>query len=219
MKTCISCALILSAFLPFGCVSGPLARQAPSASPSAPNVYSACTCLPTDLRRVAVLPVTCDGSFDAKAGRDALQPVLIAELTKTRAFEVAPVSREQLGAVTGKSEWSADEVLPSDFFTSLRTSTGCDAVLFCRLKQFRAYPPLAIGWDLKLVDARRNTVLWAVDEVFDSGKPEVASAAKRYYTQDVQRSETIGDPEVFLMSPRLFGQYSAATSVAALPAR
>jgi hypothetical protein len=215
MKSAITCALVLTAFVPFGCVSGPLVPQVTSAS----NVYSANTRLPADLRRVAVLPVTCDGGFEASAGRDALQPVLVAELTKTRAFEVVPVSREQLGAVTGKSEWSADEVLPSDFFTRLRACTGCDAVLFCRLKQFRAYPPLAVGWDLKLVDASRRTVLWAVDEIFDSGKPAVANAAKRYYTQAVGRTETIVDPEVFLMSPRLFGQYSAAASLAALLAR
>ena len=215
MKSGITCALVLSTFLPFGCVSGPLARQAPSAS----NVYSASTRLPADLRRVAVLPVTCDGSFEAEAERDVLQPVLTAELTKTSAFEVAPVSREQLRAVTGKSQWCADEVLPSDFFTRLRASTGCDAVMFCRLKHFRAYPPVAVGWDLKLVDASRGRVLWAVDEVFDSGKPAVAKAAERYYAQAVGRSETIGDPEVFLMSPRLFGQYSAAASLSALPAR
>ena len=215
MKTGITCTLLISAFLSFGCASSPLVRQASSAS----NVYSASTRLPADLRRVAMLPVTCDGSFEARAGRDALQPVLLAELTKTRAFEVAPVSREQLSVVTGRAEWSADEVLPSDFFTGLRAATGCDAVLFCRLKQFRAYPPLAVGWDLKLVDASHRTVLWAVDEVFDSGKPAVANAAKQYYLQAGGRSETIADPEVFLMSPRLFGQYSAAASLAALPAR
>jgi hypothetical protein len=215
MKSVITSALVLCAFLPFGCVSSPVVRQAPSAS----NVYSASAHLPADLRRVAVLPVTCDGSFEAKAGRDVLQPELIAELTKTRAFEVAPVSREQLGAVTGKSEWSADEVLPADFFTGLRAATGCDAVLFCRLKQFRAYPPLSVGWDLKLVDASRRTVLWAVDDVFDSGKPAVANDAKQYYAQAAAHSGTIGDPELFLMSPRLFGQYSAAASLAALPAR
>jgi hypothetical protein len=145
--------------------------------------------------------------------------VLVAELIKTSAFEVTPVSREQLRAATGRSEWTADEVLPSDFCSHVRAITGCDAVLFCRLRQFRAYPPLIVGWDLKLVDASQCSVLWAVDEVFDSGKPAVASAAQGYYARAIGRGTLAGDPEMIMMSPRLFGQYAAASSLEALPAR
>ncbi|HTS18829.1 MAG TPA: hypothetical protein VMP11_14740 [Verrucomicrobiae bacterium] len=214
MKPPIASALILAAGLLSGCTSVRAVRQADPA----PNAYSARVHLPSDLRRVVVLPVTCDNTPDAEVGRDALQPVLLAELTKVNAFEVVPISPDQLRAVTGKSRWEATELLPPDLFSRLHAATGCDAVLFCRLKQFRAYPPLSVGWDLRLVEVNQRSVLWAVDQVFDAGKTEVASAAQRYYARSEERSATIADPESVLMSPRLFGQYAAAASLAVLPA-
>jgi hypothetical protein len=214
MKLVVALGLTFGALFHAGCASAPAIGQAEPVS----NVYGAVACLPAQLRRVAVLPVTCEYNSDAEAGRDTLQPVLLAELAKTSAFEVVPVDHEQLEAITGRPAWAAHEVLPSDFFSRMREATGCDAVLFCRLKQFRAYPPLAVEWDLKLVDANRRSILWATDEVFDSGEPSVAGAARRYYAQAIGHSSAIGDPSAILMSPRLFGQYAAAASLAALPA-
>ncbi|HVM59862.1 MAG TPA: hypothetical protein VMV72_03265 [Verrucomicrobiae bacterium] len=216
MKPSIASALMLTAVLSSGCAFIRLTGQTDSA-PNA-NVYCAANRLPANLRRVAVLPVTCDDNLQAEAGRDALQPVLLAELAKTAAFEVVPLGREQLRAITGQSEWAANEVLPGDLLSRLRAATGCDAVLFCHLRQFRAYPPLAVGWDLKLVDAGQRSVLWAVDEVFDAGDPAVARAAAQYFARAEQRSAIASDPDSILMSPRLFGQYAAASSFAALPA-
>ncbi|MGD1019099.1 MAG: hypothetical protein ABSA12_07240 [Verrucomicrobiia bacterium] len=214
MKFVVTLALTIGALFHGGCTSAPADRRAEPVN----NVYSAVTRIPEPLRRVAVLPVTCEDDSDAEAGRDALQPVLLAELAKTSAFEVVPVSPEQLCAITGRSAWAAHEVLPSDFFSRMREATGCDAVLFCRLKQFRAYPPLAVEWDLKLVDANQRAIVWATDEVFDSGEPSVASAARRYYVQAIGHTPVVGDPGTILMSPRLFGQYAAAASLTALPA-
>ncbi len=216
MKPCPALALTFAALLLGGCASS---GSAGHPAVWMPNVYRTSNALPAGLRRVAVLPVTCESGVDAEAGRDALQPVLLAELSKTGAFQVVPVSPEDMRALTGRSFWSANEVLPSDFFERLRKATACDAVLFCQLKHFRAYPPVAVGWDLKLVEADHRSILWALDEVFDAGQPSIACAAQHYYAQATRPPSSLGDAQLVLLSPRLFGQYAAASSLAAMPAR
>jgi hypothetical protein len=179
--------------------------------------------LPGDVRRVAVLPLTCDGARAVVAeGRDALEPVLRTELGKTRRFELVVVSPDTLRRLTGRNQWAADEALPADFFQALRAETGCDAVLFSRLTEFRPYPPLAVGWRLHLVDCRgaeEKEIWWAVDEVFDAGKDEVAAAAVRFHDQFAKSGQPFADTRTVLRSPRGFGQYAAATALGTMPWR
>lgn len=214
MKRLIALALTIGALFHGGCTSAPATRQP---DPSA-NVYHAVARLPQTVRLVAVLPLTSDADPNTDHGREALQPVLLSEIAKTTAFEMVAVDPEQLRAITGRATWNVQDVLPSDFLTRLHAATGCDAVLFCRLTHFRSYPPMAVGWDLKLVDINSRALLWAVDQVLDSGQPAVARAAREYYDQAIHVPPPKGDPSSVLQSPRLFGQYAAAMAVETIPA-
>ena len=181
------------------------------------NVYRAVAQLPPQVHRIAVLPVTVAATdLATEDGRDALEPVLYEELQKRAVADVVVVTREELWNLTGKREWTAAEALPDDFFERLHQATGCDAVAFCHLTQFRAYPPLEVGWKLQLVDVQKR-VLWAVDEVFDGGNPVVAAAARRYGSQRFQASPDA--PGTVLLSPRQFGQYAAAMVLETIPSR
>lgn len=184
------------------------------------NVFLTASKLPGDVKRVAVLPLACDErQTDLVAGREALQPVLVVELVKSKKFEVVEVSPEELWRLTGRADWTGAEILPADFLAALNKACGCDAVLFSELTEFHPYPPLAVGWRLKLVDIRRKETIWAGDEHFDAGKPAVMAAA-RHYQQEEQRPLE-GDTTIWLAanSPRWFGQYSIASLLDTLPAR
>ncbi len=196
-----------------GCKTAPKVTQA---GPSI-NMYRVNSQLPQTVRRVAVLPLTADGEIGADQGTDTLQPVLYSEIAKAAAFETVVISPEQLRALTGRATWNAQDVLPADFLTRLHAATHCDAVLFCRLTQYRPYPPMAVGWNLKLVDVSSRNVLWAVDQVLDSGEPVVAMSAREYYNQAINVPPPKGDPGSVLLSPRLFGQYAAAVVVETIP--
>lgn len=184
------------------------------------NVFVAVHQLPADLRRVAVLPLACDGQrTDLMEGRDALGPVLLAELIKAKKFEVVPVPPGELSRLTGRADWSGEEVLPAGFFGLLKKEYGCDAVLFCQLTEFEPYPPLAVGWRLRLVTVRGQKTLWAGDEQFDAGKPAVMVGA-RYYQQREERQFDDGTAVwLALNSPSRFGQYSITCLFDTLPAR
>lgn len=204
----------------------PLPKPVVTPDPS-DNVFSLSPHLAADVRRVAVLPLVSEGSSSERVqGCETLGPILLAELVKTGRFEVVAVTPKHLQFQTGRSGWTGAEKLPVDFFDSLQRGSGCDAVLFCELTDYHAYPPLAVGWRLKLVDVRTHQILWAVDKLFDADLPDVSKDAHRQHptswtalfdwngTQDSARNDWFMDN-----SPRQFGQYTASKLLSTLPTR
>src|ERR1035441_7903692 len=68
---------------------------------------------------------------------------------------------------------------------------GCAPTLIPLIRRFTSPPawvnctrrrntPLAVGWRLKLVDARSGQIIWSVDELFDAARPGVFRAAQRF---------------------------------------
>lgn len=184
------------------------------------NVFAWGSTLPPQVRRVALLPMACDrDNAEMLVGRDALEPILRAELAKLRRFELAPVSAQKLQARFGYAGWDCEDALPQGLFSWLSGECGCDAVLFARLTTFRAYAPLAVGWRLRLVDVRTSATLWEGDEVFDGAEPAVQAGARHYQLAQLQDGLHCPDPWVIGNSPRQFGQYAAAQLLATLPGR
>lgn len=209
-----------------GCASTPVAPYLETPGYYRPsNVYIYSMTLPAALRRVALLPVTtASGDASQQAGVEALEPVVASELGKTKRFEVVALSGEQLQQLTGKAAWRADEMLPMDFFDRLQKATGSDAVMFCQLTKYQAYPPLATGWKLTLASkataaSKQAQILWSVDDVLDAGEPKVEKAARTYYSQHVHPEQPAGDPVTILRSPSLFGQFGLSALFETLPDR
>lgn len=184
------------------------------------NVCSASPILPATLRRVVVLPLACDAlPTDLSDGRDALDPILRSELIRAKRFEVVAVCADDLRRFTGSDTWDGSEALPPSFLDWLRDKYDCDAVLFCRLTEFHAYPPLAVGWRMKLVDVRSQSILWAADEQFDAGQPPVRNSATCFAFENEASMGGSSDEWLVRNSPRRFGQYAAAQLLATLPRR
>lgn len=170
------------------------------------------------LRRVAVLPVVSDVAGAAgQFGRDSLEPEIRAELTHMGRFELVFPTPQQLRQWTGRAAWTAEEKLPRQFLSILQQQTGCDAVMFCRLTAYRPYPPLAIGWNLKLVEAKAGEIVWAADELFDAGNPAVANSARLYYQKNTKDQPPLNDSRSILNSPRHFGRYAFHALVERIP--
>jgi hypothetical protein len=203
------------------------------------NIFLSSPTLPPDLKRVLVLPMAGGQSAgDVSGGCQTLDPVLRAALVKTGKFEVVIANPETLRSCTGQLGWTGEETLPVNFFASLRQVYGCDAVLFCELTTFRPNEPLAIGWRLKLAEAKTGQILWAIDEIFDAGNKEVAKEAEAYqkaqqprhnlfynvysfaaWCVDTPTRSALDDQWNILHSPRYFGEYSAEKLVKTMPAR
>ena len=212
----LACALFLST----GCKAVSPSNVAVGPGYSASNIHKEHRKLAADIRRVAVLPSTCD-TTDANlgAGRETIETLLREELGKTKKFEVVTVSPEQLRQWTGRKTWAAEDVLPTTLLKTLREKLDCDVVLFSRVTQFRAYPPLAVGLSLKLIVASDAEQLWALDEVFDAGDPSVAVSARRFQQARDPMPAALADSRGILVSPSGFGRYAASAAFETLPSR
>ncbi len=182
------------------------------------NVFNATSQLPAALKRVAILPSTAGAAGDLTAGREALEPVLLQELSRTGRFEIVPITSDQLREWSGRGHWQTSDQLPVEFFRKIREKTGCHAVFFSHLTHYHAYPPIAIGWRMTLVDSDEPLIRWAVDELYDGGEEATAKAARLYFTKHLP-SHPLADSSVVLASPRRFGQFVTGALVATLPSR
>ncbi len=217
-----------------------IGRPVLAGDPAAPSgIFVSAPQLPATLKRVVVLPLACNAiSGDLYNGCQMLDPVLKAGLIKTGRFEVVGITPDELRNCTGKLSWLGDEVLPSNFFSSLKNYNGCDGVMFCQLTTLRSNEPLAIGWRLKLVDATTGKTLWAADEVFDASDMDVAKDAEAFQKSQqphhnfaygtyafvawlihVPTYTALDDQWNVLHSVRYFGQYSSQKLAGTLPLR
>lgn len=187
------------------------------------NIHRLGPKLPERIRRVAMLPLSTEpGNSDLASGRDALEPILQSELDKLNVFEVIRITPQQMRQYTGQTDWSAADKLPVNFLSTLKQETGCDAVLFSRLTRYHAYPPMAVGWNLKLVDATDAQIWWAADEMFDQADKSVVASSRRYqleHSKYYQANPLLADSRTALISPRKLAQYSASALFATLPER
>jgi hypothetical protein len=189
----------------------------PDYSPT--NAFRKWPVLPAELRRVAVLPMSYN-ELDASApsGEQTLEPMLQAELTKTARFEAIFLKPSQVQLWTGKERWNSSDDLPPDILKVLAQKTGCDGVLFVRLSQYKAYPPILIGWQMKLV-SKEADILWAVDELFDAAEEAVSNSARRFDRGRVRNNPALEDSRSILLSPTKFGQYTLHAVFQTLPER
>lgn len=217
-RSCLSA--VLAGLVAGGCASTkPLDPKLNSEYPP-DNVYVSWPFLLPQVKRVAVLPMATDTRYSIMIeGRNTLEPVLTAELIKSKRFEVLQVTREECLSATGRSQWTGEEVLTSALFASTSNVFGCDAILFTQLTTFRAYPPLAVGLRMKLVSVHTREILWAGDEIFDAGRPEVLSDLHRYKRTQLRTDSPLEDNWIMENSPRRFGQYTLAQLLGTLPAR
>ena len=201
-----------------GCASTPSRPPGLSRGEGPLNVYAAAPFLSADVKRVVVLPLTGEeGRAELIEGCESLEPVLLAELIKSKRFEAVCISPSELRFYSGRSSWSGNEALPPQFFDALHEAYGCDAVLFCELTRFHAYAPLTVGWRMKLVETRTKQVLWASDEIFDAGRSE-PGGLHRYWLWS--EAPALSNSQWELQnSPGSFGQYTLACLFATLPAR
>ncbi len=203
-----------------GCAS--VLEALPSAGPvyRPKNIYRGVEKLPRDVKRVAVLPLRIDGKdFATEQARPGLEKALLGEMAKAERFELVRVKPEQLRDWSGKLAWGVEEELPEGLLERIRKETGCDGVLFCQVTGYRAYPPLAIGWRLRLVDVEGLRVWWAADEWFDAGDAAVANAARKHYMDRAPRPLALADAQQILYSPLRFGTYTASALAATCPTR
>lgn len=203
-----------------GCATTPSGKAAaklekvPSYEPV--NVHRADT-LPPGIRRVVLLPV-----WHEAAGADYLRSVdsqLASELTRKNLFEVIAVNRVQLSRLFSAEQLASFDVLPHDFLSRLKGTYDADAVLLVDLTRFDPYQPMSVGLRAKLIQIETTQMLWAFDDLFDSGNPTVAMGARRFQAATDRKMYPLDNSGTVLQSPERFLKYVTHTMFGTLPPR
>jgi len=202
--------------LTFGCSNAPWSKSARSGPEFVPTNHSGDPVLPTNVRRVVLLPLA-GGEIAPAASMADLDPVVAAALQHQNRFEVITLSRDACRRLFSTEELSSVEALPANFMSVIRREFAADAVLFVDVTVFRAYRPLAIGFRAKLATVRDVRLVWTFDNLFSASDPVIAKSASRHLEAD-------GLPEVpsdlspaALQSPSRFTAYAAEAMFGTLP--
>ena len=202
-----------------GCNTRPLTDPIIGPDHALKNVYRKEGVLEGGLKRVAVLPMSYpEVNAAGVSARDTLEPVFQAELQKAARFELFFVNPAQMQLWSGKTHWDDFNELPQRFLKTLAERTACEGVLFTRVSQFHAYPPMVLGWRMRLVSTNAEA-LWSVDELFDAGDVAVSNSARRFDRERVRNNPVLEDSRSILLSPRSFGQYTLSVIFQTLPVR
>ena len=216
--------LLTLAGLASGCRNAPLVADIPIGPSYVPsNFHQLAPSFGSRVKKVLVLPLKPGNAQDnMREGVSVLESVMIAEVMKTGRFEVIVGDRERLNQMLRMQAFSAEDRLPQDFLQKVRDEFGCDAVMFSVLTHYRPYPPLAVGWKLRLVDAVDGQTWWTVDEVFDATDDRVAVGARKFQEKNMKYNGAIPvlqDTFTVLLVPRQFGMYTVRAVVETMPVR
>lgn len=165
--------------------------------------------LPCAIKRVAMMPICENRLCIDEQMLTNLDETFIGELQKTNKFEVVPVRRLDLLSIYNVDQFGSVDDLPQNLYSEIYKITGADAILFTDLTHFRPYKPVSMSIRSKLVDIKDGSIIWSIDENFDSGNPHVASAARLFQESQSYLPYPQQDNYAAIKSPVKFGKYVA----------
>jgi hypothetical protein len=199
-----------------GCTTPGLTDPARSGPVYKPTNFTGVPNLPSDLRRVLLLPLSGAGVATPEMSA-AFEPVFIAALQKENRFEVVALSRAECRRKFGFEEISSVAALPRDLLTRLKQDLSVDGVLFVDLTAVNAYRPLAIGVRAKLASVEEGLLLWSFDTMFSAADAAVANSARRHMLKQDRSAVPADLSPAVLQSPSRFADYVAGAMFATLP--
>ncbi|MBA4137977.1 MAG: hypothetical protein C0518_11725 [Opitutus sp.] len=174
--------------------------------------------LPTDVRRVVVLPVSA-GSIAPGETAEALDAVVVAALQKQQRFEVVSLTRDECRRWFGADAFSSTAALPHQLLSRIAAKFAADAVIFVDVTVYQPYRPQSLGLRAKLATVRDVRLLWTFDEVMSAADPAVANSARRQFLKTDRGTQPLDLSPHALQSPGRFAAFAAETMFGTLPPR
>ncbi|HGY90619.1 MAG TPA: hypothetical protein ENK43_05540 [Planctomycetes bacterium] len=158
-------------------------------------------------RRVVFLPLDTEVGHESYARQ--LQAMVRSAMVGEAPFEIVPVSQEDLRDVNFRLTRERG-VYRSEDLIRLAGRFGTDGVLFGVLTHFRAAPSVSVGLRMTLLDCRTGEVSWASSFVLDAEDARVDQDVRNFVEISQRATPSLMGHERVLISPRLFGIYTAS---------
>jgi len=146
---------------------------------------------PGRLGRVVLVEFTNRSSYP-EVSRDASEALYLA-LQKRQRFGLITVARTD-------PAWQALQIDPDGVLTpsqceQIGKTFQCDGALVGILTEYRPFPHLVIGLWMRLVDLSDGQLVWAVEQVWDSGDRGTESRIKEYLEAETRSTRgSMADP-------------------------
>jgi len=128
------------------------------------------------LGRVALVELE-NGSSYPEIAKNATDAIYIG-LQKEQRFGLTVVAQNE--AIWRSLQSEPDSSYTPEKLLEMRKALKCDAVLTGAVTQYEPYPHMSMGLRLRLIDLRNGSLLWAVEQVWDSADKSVLHRIKRH---------------------------------------
>ena len=173
--------------------------------------------IPKYFNRVAVLPIY-HPDPDSEL-LDFADKIFLQELLQERIFEVISFSNDEMKQTFGVQRVSSTNSLPNNFLSIIEEKTQANGVLFTEILNYSPYRPISVSVRSKLVDLKSGELMWAVDEIIDSGHASVQLSASMFQNSSQVRALSQKTSGSALQSPRTFLKFAASSIFSTMPQR
>ena len=91
----------------------------------------------------------------------------------------------------------------------IRKALKADGILIGKISKFQPYPRMQIAVFAQLFDLKEGSLVWAVDEVWDTTDKETARRIRTYFRKGMRTGYDPYDWELAMVSPRIFAKFVA----------
>jgi len=142
---------------------------------------------------------------------------LYEELQKKNLFGLARVSIDD--PIAQGLFLNSSRTLSYEELDLLRKSLKTDAIIIGAVTQYYPYPRLTLGLRLKMIDLRDGSLIWAIEQLWDTTDKSTEKRIECYFKSQVRSGYEPLNYRVALVSPRMFLKFVAHETASTLKAR
>lgn len=159
----------------------------------------------TTLGRVALVELDNNSGYpDISAN---LTEALFVALQKEQLFGLSVVHEDDPAWRGLQENLEAFQALKQ--LLAMRDALKCNGLLVGTVTQYQPYPRMVVGLRLKLLDLTDGTLLWGLEQVWDTADADVDQRARRYARRELRSGSGPVQDEMVLKSPLRFGKFIA----------
>lgn len=167
----------------------------------------------SELGKVVILELENESSRQDLA--ESLTQALADALQKKHLFSVRCIHRSdplwQGLELYSISEYSYEQL------SMIRKMLGADAIVFGNIMRYTPYPHLGVGLRLKMVDLRYGSLVWALEEVWDSTDKSTEQRMRQFFDRQMRTGYQPMNWEILITSPMAFHKFVVYEAAQTLP--
>ncbi len=111
------------------------------------------------------------------------------------------------------AEWKDLQLDDSSYsleeMSAIRAKLRADAVIVGTVTEYRPYPHLLVGMNLRMIDLKAGQLVWGFEQLWDTTDRKLESRMKAYFEKQMRHGYEPMDWQLLLASPRAFNKFVA----------